>query len=86
MTEEQAIERAFRSQSYSATLVSLIDPMDPFSPISGGQVESIKVDRGGMPLKLTVKLCDRYIIDETDDGLREVPFVEVYQAHFVTKN
>ena len=86
MTEEQAIERAFRSQSYSATLVSLIDPMDPFVPVSGGQVESIKVDRGGMPLKLTVKLCDRYIIDETDDGLREVPFVEVYQAHFVTKN
>jgi len=86
MTEEQAVKRAFISQSYSATLVSLIDPLDPFVPVSGGQVQSIKVDRGGMPLKLTVKLCDRYIIDETDDGLREVPFIEVYQAHFIHLN
>lgn len=86
MTENKAIENAYNTQNYLTTYVSIIDPVNPMVPIAAGRIKTVKTDLLGFPLSVTITLENQFREDESDSGLREVPFVDVYQAHVINLN
>jgi len=86
MNEAKEIEKAFRTQNYSTSIVSIIDPVDPFRPAFSGRILGISSDEMGFPSTVIIKLNDEFVVDDYDDGVREVPMNEIYQAHYVSLN
>ncbi len=84
--EQAQILKAFKVQNHHTSVVSIIDPTDPFKPAFSGRVLSIATDEHGLPETLVVRLSDEFLMDDFDDGLRRVPITDIYQAHYVSLN
>ena len=86
MNEAKEIEKAFKTQNYFTSVVSVIDPVDPFKPAFSGRILGVKVDGDGFPSTVIIKLSDEFLVDDQDDGVREVKMTDVFQAHYVSLN
>lgn len=86
MDETKAIEKAFKTQKHSTSMVSVIDPLDPFKPAYSGKILAVTVDIFGLPSNVIIEINEEYLLDDSDDGVRKVPFTDIYQAHYVSLN